>query len=308
MSDNYSYSKLDTYQQCPFKFKLRYIDGNYVHSDSINTEIGTAIHSCEEQIALAIKNNQPIDYVQIKNQLILKMFELQTLYPVELFELDKSNRTFADKIYWYLQTGIYRLEQYMKAHPTYIIAGAEQQFKIIYKNKQTFGGFIDRIFYDTATNTYIIQDIKTYAVPVEEDKLTTPLQFVIYTLAVQELYNCDPSKIKCQYYLPFCDLTQDAGTSSYLKRGITKLDKLFNSIESNDFTPNPCPLCNWCEFSKTNPAATEDFKLLCPYCCKWDRQTRNRADINNVENIWQGLENHDLIMTNYLKENKGEVK
>lgn len=304
MSDNYSYSKLDTYQQCPFKFKLKYIDGNYAYSDSISTTLGTAIHACEEQIAMAIKNNQPIDYIKLKNQLIIKMFEIQSKYPADFLELDKSNRTYAEKIYDYLQTGIYKLEQFMKDHPTYTITGIEQPFKITYQNRYVFSGFIDRVFYDTATNTYIIQDIKTYNVPIEDDKLTTPLQFVIYVLAAKELYKCDEGNFKCQYYLPFCDLTQDAGTKGYFKRGLTKLDKLFTNINDQNFAPTPCPLCNWCEFSNTNPDAQDKFKMLCPYHCNWDRETRNRADINNVENTWQGLENHAKIMEHYLSSNK----
>ena len=34
----------------------------------------------------------------------------------------------------------------------------------------------------------------------------------------------------------------------------------------------------------------------------------NKADINNVENSWQGLEKHQLVLENYLnKINKTEV-
>ena len=46
--ENCSYSKLGVYEQCPFKFKLRYIDKHYVSSDSIATEFGTAAHQAEE--------------------------------------------------------------------------------------------------------------------------------------------------------------------------------------------------------------------------------------------------------------------
>ena len=98
---------------------------------------------------------------------------------------------------------------------------------------------IDKVFYDSLTNKYIIQDIKTYAVEVEKEKLATPLQFVIYMLAVEKLYNCAEAQISCQYYLPFCDCTQDAGTNGFINRGILKIDNIFQKIKTADFTPNP---------------------------------------------------------------------
>lgn len=311
-SNTYSYSKIDTYQQCPFKFKLTYVDGHYSFSNSISTELGTAIHKCEEQIALAIQQKNNIDYITLKNELIIKMAELQQKYLNDFHIKDKSNRTVAEKIYYYLETGIYKLEQYMKEHPTYEIVGIEKYFKFTYKTGQTLNGYIDRIFHDTATDSYLVQDIKTYAVEVEHDKLVTPLQFVIYTLAVKELYNCDIEKISCQYYLPFCDLTQDAGTLGYVVRGTTKMEKIFEQININNFKANPSPLCNWCPFCKLNPDLVnnkDDTKFLCPYFSHWERTTRDRHDITKVENDWMGLENHEKIMEGYLKQlGKTELK
>ena len=307
-SNNYSYSKIDTYVQCPFKYKLKYIDGNYCYHDTVNTEVGTLIHSCEESIAKAIQSNTKIDYADLKNKIIFKLFELKHKYPKDFCELDKSKRPFIDKLYYYLETGIYKLELFMQLHPTYKIVGIEQPFELTYKSGEVFKGFIDRVFYDSLTNKYIIQDIKTYAVEVEKEKLATPLQFVIYMLAVEKLYNCAEAQISCQYYLPFCDCTQDAGTNGFINRGILKIDNIFQKIKTADFTPNPNPLCNWCEYCKTNPDAQGKEKYLCPYFSHWDRNTRNKADINNVENSWQGLEKHQLVLENYLnKINKTEV-
>lgn len=298
---NYSYSKIDTYQQCPFKFKLKYLDGHYSFSDSVHTEVGTLIHSCEETIAKAIQQNNPIDYIALKNKIILETTQLQYKYPNDWKTLDKSDRNFQDKIYDYLEHGIYNLENFIKNNPTYKIVGIEQPFTINYKDNINFNGFIDRVFYDEVTNQYIIQDIKTYAVEIEEAKLATPLQLVIYALAVKELYKCSLNQIKCQYYLPFCNKTQNAGTSGYITRGLNKIDKLVSSISVQHFAPVKSPLCNYCEFCKTNPDAPKETKYLCPYFSLWDRTTRNKYDISKVNAEWQGLEKHDLIMENYIK-------
>jgi len=209
---------------------------------------------------------------------------------------------YKDKVYSYLDQGIYRLEKFMNAHPTYKIVGIEQSFLFDYNTDKVklckFKGFIDRVFYDTATDKYIIQDIKTYAEPISDDKLATPLQFVFYTLAAKDIWNADPEQISCQYDLPFLDLVQDAGTKGYMTRGISKIEKIFGSIYSNDFKPSPSPLCHWCEFCPSNPNQPEKTKNLCPYYCHW---TREKPTFRK-ENEWQGLENHALVLEHYLKE------
>ena len=61
--EQYSYSKLDLYAGCGFKYKLKYIDKiQFKWTDTIATEFGTCIHSIEEDIANAIKAGEPINY------------------------------------------------------------------------------------------------------------------------------------------------------------------------------------------------------------------------------------------------------
>lgn len=119
---------------------------------------------------------------------------------------------------------------------------------------------------DTSTNTYIIQDIKSWpSIEKHKEELTTPLQFVVYSLAFAQENGCDVSQIKCQYDLPLAKNLYDAGTDGFISRGTKKLDSLFDGIYSCDWEPDPKPLCAWCEFSITNPNAPEEGKRLCPY-------------------------------------------
>ena len=47
MSDIFSYSKLDTFQSCKFKYKLRYLDDHYINTPGIALDFGTAVHAAE---------------------------------------------------------------------------------------------------------------------------------------------------------------------------------------------------------------------------------------------------------------------
>lgn len=292
---NFSYSKVDTYLQCPFKYRLQYVDGHYTYLDSIATEFGSAIHATEEGIAKAIQARQPINYVQLKNNLIKKLYELQYKYPNDFVAQDKSDRTYEQKAYKYLKTGIYRLEKFLSENPNLSVVGVEQGFNVSFCG-QNFKGFIDRVLKDNSTDTYIIQDIKTYAQAVEKDKLTTPLQFVVYVLAAKQLYGKSDDDFSCQYDLPLCNLTQDAGTKGFMSRGVKKLTESLDCISNKQFDPNPTPLCHWCQFCSTNPNAPDESKLLCPYHSLWTRETKNFGKANE----WKGEAKHKEIMEKYL--------
>lgn len=296
MAESFSYSKIDTYYQCSFKYKLVYVDRNYFKFDSVATEFGTLVHATEEAIGKAIQAGTRIDYIALKNNFIKTAYELQYKYEKAWKELDKSDRTYQQKVYEYLESGIYRLENFMKAHPTYEIVGTEQPFEFMYNNYR-FKGIIDRVLRDTSTGKYIIQDIKTYPQPIEKAKLKTPLQFVIYVLAAKQLYHCEESDISCSYDLPLCDKIQEAGDLGFVQKGQLELDVFFANIEANNFEPKPTPLCHWCQFCKTNPDHPKEAENLCPYHSLWTKETKNKGTACE----WLGMENHEKMVKKYIE-------
>lgn len=309
--EKFSYSKLSTYEQCPFKYKLVYIDKIRVDQGNIATYFGSLVHYIEEKIGNYIKAGEEIDYEKLtylfynadftsKGSQLLGINKIRELYPVEFLEPDKNGKTYADKADIYINSGIKRLETFMKNNPNLEIYATEQPFTLYYKD-YTFQGFIDRIFKDKTTNSYLIEDIKTYSSPLDKSALTTPLQFVIYAKALETVF--EKAEIKCAYDLPLCDLKQDAGTKGFIERGISKINKLLDEIESFNYAPKPCPLCHWCIFSGTYPNQPEEAKNLCPYFCHWTRENKDFS----VEYDWMGIENHESILEAF-KESKRKTK
>lgn len=295
----YSYSRIDCYSQCPFKYFLKYIEGHYTSAANVALEFGTLVHSTEEKIGTCLKDSLPINYEELSANFATKCFEIQARYPAEFMEIDKSGRTYVDKINYYLNEGIYRFEKFMKVNQNLEVVGLEVPFTFQFIDGQLFRGSIDRVLRNNETNEYFVHDIKTYTVPIEADKLATPLQFVVYCLALKELYGCDPTKVVCSYDLPLCDLIQTAGTKDFIRRGQAKLTKLFTRIEEKDWAPKSSPLCHWCEFCPTNNAAKDDTKFLCPYFIHW---TKDRKTFMK-ESEWCGIENHPAILEMYHRTN-----
>ena len=58
-----------------------------------------------------------INYIALKNKFIIESRKLAIKYPEAFFTRDKSDRTYQEKVYLYLDSGIYRLERFMQQHP-----------------------------------------------------------------------------------------------------------------------------------------------------------------------------------------------
>lgn len=314
-TQKFSYSKLNTYESCAFKYKLIYNDGHFIFTDSLASLLGSLLHKCEEDMALALKNQQTIDYEQIKNNFInfnipkrdkydtdggiYGLNILKEKYKEEFYKPDEQGSSYYTRTLDYMSYGIHRLEKYLAENPNLEIYDMEKFFSVEF-NGHVLSGYIDRIFYDKVNDLYIVEDIKTKNKAFKDTELTTPLQFVVYVYALSQNLGIPYEKFKCVYDLPFLDLKQDAGTPGYMDRGLKKLNEIFNSIEAQKFEPQPSPLCHWCSFCPTNPDQPEEGKNLCPYFCKWTRENKTYE----VSHKWRGAEYYDEDLQNEIEKNK----
>lgn len=306
--EKFSYSKLEVYNSCRWQYKLKYIDKYYAYSDSIATEFGTLVHYIEETIAKDIMANSDEPYFMIDDQKYIDLFinadiveghatiigikKIKEKYPKEFYIADKSGLNYEEKANDYLNNGIYRLRDYLAQKRYLKIVAVEQPFIFKYRG-YNFHGFIDRIFRNTLDNSIIVEDIKTWW-SIDGHDVVTPLQFVFYTLACQELYGTE--NITCVYDLPLAKERHSAGTKGFIKRGLKKVDQLLESIENKVFDPNPSPLCAWCPYSITNPNHIEKDEALCPYHSNW---TKDKKDFS-INYEWDSIENHIKIQEDFI--------
>lgn len=308
--DRYSYSKLSCYGQCHLKFKIHYLDKNFVFSESIATEFGTLVHATEEALAIAIQARQPLNYIELKNKFIIGCKKIAQKYPEDWKKLDKSNRNYTEKMYTYLDSAIYRLEQFMIDHPDLEIIGIEQKFEYDYDGVHSFTGSIDRAFINKITGEILIQDIKTWPVPAQNSELKAPAQFTVYAMAAQQLWGAEADKIKCEYDLPLCDLRQASFSEDIIADGRPQLDKWFAGITEGNFKPTVSALCNWCQYNPlTNPSLLNTRPgAICPYFSTWQK---SGDSVRDVLCKWEGSENIDVdrqLIISQLKQTNINLK
>lgn len=311
----YSYSKLNTYVNCPFQYFLKYEQKHYIYTPNLAAELGTLIHKIEERIAIAIIGGFEINYDELREDFmnynipktsptdtegdIYGINILKVKYKNEFYKTNDQGNSYYTKCIDYYNKGIYRLENFMKDHPNLKLVDVEKYFEFNYRG-YIMHGFIDRLLQDKETGEYIICDIKTKDHPFSDRELTTPLQFVVYSMGVKDMFNLDYYPDKCYYDLPICDIRQQAGTKGFIKRGIKKIDKILDGANiEKDFCSKPSPLCYWCPFSYTNPEQRPEGKRLCPYFSLWTRD--NKAKGYECMNKWDGMENHEKILKNFIE-------
>ena len=65
MLERNSYTSLETFKQCPYKYKLTYIDKHFIKCDTVATKFGSLIHKIEEEIGNSLKEKKEIQYSKL---------------------------------------------------------------------------------------------------------------------------------------------------------------------------------------------------------------------------------------------------
>lgn len=314
-----SYSKINNYDQCHWKYYLTYKENHFFFGESLAADFGVLVHYCEQKIFETLKKGEPVDYEQIKKDFndinipkkdrfdtdggIFGVNILKEKYKKEFYEPNNMGQSYYSRGLDYLSTGMYRIEDYLKANPDIYPFAAEKYFSITFEGFN-FSGHIDRIYYNEKTDEYIIEDIKTKTKLFKDDELVTPLQFVIYCIGLNEGLDIPYEKMSCRYDLPFMNTKQDAGSKGFITRGITKLKKLINKMNSEDWEPSPSPMCYYCPYCNNNPEQPEGAENLCPYYCLWkpDEKTMQTAS------KWNGFDSHSEVLKKFINKYGKNIK
>jgi hypothetical protein len=282
-----SYSRLEMFSQCPYKYKLQYIDGNYSNESTLVLELGSILHKGLELKYKSIIDSIYIEYNYIKNiimngtqeqtekdkgQYIKGINQLKQQYGESEFIKvnEKSGVNYNEKLDIYLD----RLKEDANNDEWQPIA-VELPFEFIFQDRILFTGFIDRVDRNKKGQLRVV-DYKSSNEVYKEDKLRTPLQMVIYALACEKVYGQIP--IEFMYDFIVLGETQLAGTKGFIDRGIKKINKLLDEIEwcnsINEWIPKSTPLCFWCNFAGHTPNAPWYLAGMCQYHCLWTPENK----------------------------------
>lgn len=164
-----SYSQYSMWANCPKAWQLKYIDGHRIDDTSIHTVFGTAMHEVIQEWLDVLYNHSETKAKTVYLHDGLKE-KLLTLFKQYTTEDSEGNKTFlADKktLMEFYQHGCdiltYVQTNYKKLFPTANtkLFAIEYELDIEVRPGVQYVGYIDIVTHNTATNKFVLYDLKT---------------------------------------------------------------------------------------------------------------------------------------------------
>ena len=253
----YSHSKLETYQNCPQQYKIRYIDRARPPQEEKGIEafLGGIVHDALEKL-----------YKELILSKLNTLDEILGFYKSEWTKNWHDNIVIVKKEFTrehYYQTGIEAITNYYNRHQPFkqsktLATEQKIRFKI---DDYIIEGVIDRLSHN-GKGIYEIHDYKTSAYLPTQDKLDNDRQLALYKIGVKEQHKDAKEIFLKWHYLVYDKEFTSKRTDVQLKDLKKEVVSLIKTIEKDKtFNPNESNLCDWCFFTEYCPAKKHEFKL-----------------------------------------------
>jgi len=245
----YSHSKLCTFENCKYKYKLHYVDGiKPEFKATIETFMGSRVHETLEKLYKDLKfmkENSLEDLIKYLNDRWEREWAENII--INKKEYSKENyKKMAEKF----------ITDYYNHHKPFndiTIIGLETEDKLKFSNGSSYHIRIDK--FGCKDNVYYVCDYKTNSSMKDQDEADEDRQLAMYALWVNKKFK-DAKKVILKWHMLAFD--KDV-ISERTPKELEKLEKetidLIKEIEKcKDFPTNVTGLCNYCEYQTMCPA------------------------------------------------------
>jgi putative RecB family exonuclease len=244
-----SFSRIDTYQNCPRKFRYAYID-RLPGRPGPHLSFGSSIHG-----ALEAFYDRKLPECPTVDELLGFLYEAWD--SSGFAELPREEQV---SFYRHAQDVLRRFHQ--RAAPAYRLpADTEAWFELPVDFEATVVGSIDRVDVDEDSGLHVI-DYKTNRKVKNRERVAKSLQLSLYALACRHLYGSLPKTVSLDFVVPGVEVRVDVDDLDLDAARQAVLDTAA-AVRAEHYEPTPNPLCDWC-----------DFRALCP---AWEPQDEGPA-------------------------------
>jgi putative RecB family exonuclease len=248
----YSHSRLSTFEQCPLKFKYRYIDKIIPEIEkSIEAHLGSLVHDALEWLYIQIKEKKETPSID----------EIITYYATKWEETYDNKIRIVKKEFTskdYFNKGINFLINYYMKHKPFKDNTLEVEKRIVInldeKGEYKLQGFIDRLVYNLEKKEYEIHDYKTANNLPSREKIKEDRQLALYSIAIKEIHGKEVGITLVWHYLAHNMKITSKRTNQELEKLKQETLELIKKIEDTTYFPSgKSILCNWCEYKSMCP-------------------------------------------------------
>lgn len=204
-----SYSQYTSYANCPKKWKLDYIDGLNVYTQSIHTIFGTSIHRTLQNYLDTVYNKsvKEADCIDLNGYLKHCLMEE---YKNALAANGNVHFSTPQELADFYEDGVSIVQYFRKNRRAYFstkhtkLVGIEIPLHVPITDAVDFKGFIDVVMYNEISNYYTIIDFKTSTQgwnKYQKADKTKTAQLVLYKDFYSKQLNIDPEHILVEYII-----------------------------------------------------------------------------------------------------------
>lgn len=253
----YSYSRLDSYKQCPRQYAYRYVEKPDVEKQpTIEAFLGTVCHETVQQI-----------YKDLRVSKLMTLEETLAVYDDRWERLRPSNLRIVRDRYTeenYRETGRGYVKSFYETNRPFDdgkTIGIEKQVQIVLSGGYQFTGYIDRLV-DHGGGHYEIIDYKTGSdLPGEKD-LESNWQLPLYQIGLTQMFP-DLEDVTCTWcFLAHNKKISVKRTPDHLKELEEKIIAVILKLQAiQEFEPRMSALCSWCDYESICPARKHQFAV-----------------------------------------------
>lgn len=253
----YSHSRLETFKNCPLKYKFNYIDKIKREEEGIEAFLGSRFHKIMEKIY----KNLPFRKYSLDELLAFYEDDWDKKYHDKIVIADNER-----KAEDYKEIGKKFIEDYYKRYYPFNqgkVLGIERPVMINLDDKGEYKlrGYIDRL--DQAEDrTYEIHDYKTSKSLPEQSKMDEDRQLALYQIGIQNMWNDVGSVELVWHYVAFDKEIRSKRTEEELDELKKDTIDLIKKIEATrEFLPNESTLCGWCYYKDICPLYKHEYMV-----------------------------------------------
>ena len=242
----YSHSRLSTFEQCPLKFKFRYLDKIKPEIEqTIEGFLGNKVHEVLEIIYTETAKNRTFQLDEVI-QLYSKKWNKDFNPKIKIIKKENS-------IEYYFNKGVNFLINYFVKHSPFkdnTIAIEKRIFvNLDLEGKYKLQGYIDRLVHNKETNIFEIHDYKTGGFLKPQKELDKDRQLALYSIGIREMFENVNDVHLIWHFLAFNKKMTSYRTLEQLNKLKQEIIQLIDKIESaTEFPACPSILCKWCGF------------------------------------------------------------
>lgn len=253
----YSHSKISTFENCPYQYKLKYIDRIKPEiKNTIEAFMGDLVHRTLEKLYKDKKFER-----EVSKQELLEFYE-------KLWSREFSDDILIAKKWLteenYKKMGIKFISDYYdKYFPfnQFTILGLETQDRMILPDGNQWHIRIDKFACDDEGNYYVC-DYKTNSRMKDQQEADSDRQLAMYSIWVKDKFK-DAKSVKLLWYmLAFNKEVVSERTDEQLQMLQENIMSKIKTIESaTKFPTHITPLCNYCGYQSICPSFKHKIEL-----------------------------------------------